>query len=114
MDYEFWEASDKRIPVGDDIEDLWESDPGSAAKLVRKLETLDRYSFDQLKHSKTIEHINRKIWTLRYDLRNKICRIYFKTDKQGTMQLLHLVIKKERKLKPKDIETAEQRAKTIL
>jgi phage-related protein len=81
-------------------------------KLIRKLEALDRYSFDQLRHSKTVEHIKGKIWTLRYDLKNKMCRIYFKTDKRGTMQLLHLVIKKEWKLKPKDIEIAEQRAKT--
>lgn len=114
MNYEFWEAGDGRIPVVDGIEALGKRDPDSAAKLIRKLETLEYYSFDQLRRSRTIEHVKGKVWTLRYDLKNKMCRIYFKTDKQGIMRLLHLVLKKEWKLKSKDITVAEQRSETII
>jgi phage-related protein len=114
MEYNFWEDENNRPPVEKDIEDLGENDPDSAARVIKKLEMLEKLSFKQLQTSKTIEHIRGKIWTLRYYLKDKICRIYFKVDQYGVMQLVHLVIKKSWKLKPKDITIAETRARTII
>jgi len=115
MEYQFWGASGGVVPVEDDIEILAKKDPDSAVKLIKKLENLDKYSFLQLRSTKnTVEHVRKKIWTLRYDLIKKKCRIYFKVDQYGTMQLLHLVIKKDWKLKPKDIDIAEHRGKSII
>lgn len=114
MEYNFWKDGDNHSPVEEDIEDLGDGDSDSAAKVIKKLEMLEQLSFKQLRTSKTIEHIKDKIWTLRYYLKNKICRIYFKVDQHGIMQLVHLVIKKSWKLKQKDIAIAEARARTII
>jgi len=113
MQYEFWSASDGTMPVREEMRNLKAKDAESAVILVWKLESLEAYSFGQLWRSHMVKKVRGKLWEWRPHLKDKTCRIFFVIDHEGKMWLLEMIIKKNMKLKNKDIEVAEQRARTI-
>jgi phage-related protein len=60
-----------------------------------------------------VRKLDKDLWEIRTDLRNRICRIFFTVWKKY-MVLLHSIIKKSQKTPQQDLELAKKRRDLVL
>ena len=112
MEYDFCD----QCPIVGEMADLKNADPEAYGVLLYKLERYRPYPFVALLKDRKIEKIKvkgrnpLKMHEFRIALPDIICRLYC-LPRQERLEIYRLVVKKSKKLKPKDLEVAMARAK---
>lgn len=77
--------------------------------LLRKLEKIQEYGFMVALRTRAMEKVQNKLYTIRIPYKGCTYRIFCTPDDNNIWLLLHAVMKKDMKLRKKDIKTALSR-----